>query len=61
MKKYIKPNMEINTIEMEEMMIITSVTAGSENLGISVSNDVFGGTEVDTKERGLGDLDSNLW
>lgn len=62
MKKYIKPNMEVNTIEMEEMIAASITgTSGLSDLGIEIGKDDFGGGDVDTKGRGMGDLDGNLW
>lgn len=50
MKKYIKPNMEVNTIEMEEMIAASEVTGtdGIGDLGMG-GNDYSG--PADTKDR----------
>ena len=49
MKKYIKPNMEVNTIEMEEMIAASEVTGTDiDDLGMG-GNDFSG--DADTKDR----------
>ena len=52
MKKYIKPQMEISTIEIEDMMIITSLQdeAGS-SLDIKIDNDNTFSESADGKDR----------
>ena len=53
MKKYIKPNMEVNVIEMEEM-IAASLNGTSEGVDITVSKNDFVGGDANTKQRGEG-------
>lgn len=52
MKKYIKPTMSVNTIEMEEMIATSGVSdvTGADGLGYG-DNEEFGGGPVDGKDR----------
>lgn len=60
MKKYIKPNMEVSVIEMEEM-IAASLNGTSEGININISKDEdFAGGVADGKDRGGSDW-GGLW
>ena len=57
MKRYIKPEIEINSVEMED--VVMAIT--STNVGITVSDGDFDGEFVDSKQRSIWDWDVNYW
>ena len=59
MKKYIKPKMEVTTIEMEEMIAMSSVKGTDIDLNVSQDEYYQGGMTVDGKER--NDWSGLLW
>ena len=57
MKTYIKPEMEINELELTEMIAMSGTDASGKSIlehGGSTREWVIGGNEVDTKQRGEG-------